>query len=173
MKVNVPVLIGGLLVTALLVAMLASGFGNDPRAVPKALEGRTAPAFTLATTDGDTVTLAELRGKPVILNFWSTWCQPCRLEHPLLLTAPAAFPDVVFLGVVYADEPAKVTAYLKSDGQAYAHLIDPGGRVAIDYGVAGVPETYFVDVNGRVVHKAAGPISPALLETLVPKMRNP
>lgn len=173
MKVNVPVLIGGLLVTAVLVLMLASGFGHDPRAVPKALEGRVAPAFSLATTDGGTVSLAELRGKPVIINFWSTWCQPCRQEHPLLLTAPAAFPDVVFLGVVYADEPAKVRAYLKTGGQAYPHLIDPGGRVSIDYGVAGVPETYFVDVNGKVVHKEAGPIYPELLETLVPRMRKP
>ncbi len=173
MKVNVPVLLGGLFITAILVAMLGSGFGHDPREVPKALEGRVAPTFSLVSTDGDPVSLADLRGKPVIINFWSTWCQPCRQEHPLLLMAPSQYPDVVFLGVVYADEPAKVKAYLKSGGQTYPHLIDPGGRVSIDYGVAGVPETYFVDVNGLVIHKEAGPIWPDLLAELVPKMRKP
>jgi cytochrome c biogenesis protein CcmG, thiol:disulfide interchange protein DsbE len=173
MKINLPILIGGLLMTAILVAMLASGFGHDPRAVPKALQGRTAPAFALKTTDGEVVTLAELRGKPVIINFWSTWCLPCKQEHPLLLAAPAAYPDVVFLGVVYADEPAKVKAWLASNGHSYPQLLDPGGRTSIDYGVAGVPETYFVDVTGRVVHKEAGPISAPLLAKLVPRLSKP
>ena len=158
---------------ALLVAMLASGFGHDPRAVPKALQGRAAPTFTLQTTDGEAVSLAELRGKPVVINFWSTWCLPCKQEHPLLLAAPAEYPDVVFLGVVYADDPAKVRPWLQSNGQTYAQLLDPGGRTAIDYGVAGVPETYFVDVNGRVVHKESGPISAPLLAMLVPQLGKP
>lgn len=171
--VNLYILVGGLGFTAALVAVLFGGFGRDPKAVPSMLVDKPAPDFALKTLVGDTVQLDDLRGKPVILNFWSTWCQPCKVEHPLLLAVPREYPDVAILGVVYADEPAKVALYLKEAGESYPHLVDPGGRVAIDYGVAGVPETFFIDANGTIVHKQSGPVDAGLLAALIPQMRAP
>lgn len=172
-RVNMGILVGGLVVTALLGVILYGGFGKDPRAVPSVLVNQMAPDFTLVTTTGETVHLKDLRGKPVIVNFWSTWCQPCKLEHPLLLAAPAQYPDVQFMGVLYADEPDAARMFLKRGGQAYPQLIDPGGRVAIDYGVAGVPETYFIDVGGKIIHKQVGPVDEDVLAWLIPQLRKP
>jgi cytochrome c biogenesis protein CcmG/thiol:disulfide interchange protein DsbE len=150
----------GVVLLAPLVWVLYSGFGKDPHAVPDAMTGQVAPAFTLQTLDGETVRLEELRGFPVVLNFWSTWCQPCRIEHPVLQKGAETYgpQGVVFLGVLYGDEPAKARPFLKRYGSVYPTLIDPDGLTAVDYGVAGVPETYFIDKQGSIVHKAAYPI---------------
>ncbi len=168
MRANPFILGGGLLVFLPLLALLMVSFGRDPRAVPSVLEGRPAPAFSLETLDtGETVSLADLRGQRVVINFWATWCQPCKIEHPALLEAARRWPDVQFLGVLYQDEPIKARAYLRRNGEAYPTLLDPGGVVAIDYGVGGVPETYFLDEEGQVFYKHAGPLSwDTFLETL-------
>lgn len=162
----------GLLVIVPLVALLASGFGNDPHAVPSVLEGKPAPEFALATLDGGDVDLHAMRGRPVVLNFWSTWCQPCRLEHPALQRAAQAWPDVQFLGIVYNDEPDKASRYLAQAGSAYPSLIDPGGRTAIAYGVAGVPETFIIAPDGTIAHKHVGPLSPAVLQRYLAPLRS-
>jgi len=162
-KPNLWVLGIGFLLIVPILAILASGFGNDPRAVPSMLEAKPAPAFSLVDLDGKTVTLAELRGQPLVLNFWSTWCLPCKQEHPMLQQAQRDNPSVRFLGVLYSDTPVKARAYLKKVGSEYPTLIDENNRVSIDYGVAGVPETFFVSRAGVVVDKWVGPLSwPAL-----------
>ncbi len=170
-RVNWGVLGLGLTLVAGLVGIMATGFGNDPRAVPNVLEGKPAPSFTLADLDGRTWTLDELRGRPIVLNFWSTWCGPCKQEHPVLLDGAARYDDVVFLGVIYADSVEASRRYLARAGSAYAHLIDPDGAVAVDYGVAGVPETYFIGADGVIAHKQVGPVSPGLLAGLVGRLR--
>lgn len=158
---NWKVLAAGLLVVVPLVAVLASGIGNDPKGVSNALEGTPAPDFTLQTMDGEPVTLASLEGKTVVLNFWSTWCQPCKLEHPHLQQAASVYGQqgVVFLGVLYNDEVQKAKPFLKRNGSVYPTLVDPGQRVAIDFGVAGVPETFIITKNGDIVQKFSGPVS--------------
>jgi cytochrome c biogenesis protein CcmG, thiol:disulfide interchange protein DsbE len=172
-RVNWAILGPGIALVAILVAILASGFGNDPHAVPSMLEGRGAPQFTTQTLDDAKVDLASLRGSPVVLNFWSTWCQPCRLEHPYLQAAARAFPDVKFFGVLYSDDPAKARRYLQQNDSAYPILLDPGGRMAIDYGVTGVPETFFIDKEGRIRHKFNGPLPPDVLQTYITELRAP
>jgi cytochrome c biogenesis protein CcmG/thiol:disulfide interchange protein DsbE len=166
-RVNVWVLVVGLLITAPFVYVLASGFGKDPHAVPSVLEGKPAPDFSLVDMDGNPVALSSLAGSPVVLNFWSTWCQPCKIEHPLLQQAPAVFPDVKFYGIIYADQTPAVRRFLDQSGQRYPHLVDPGGRTALDYGVAGVPETFFIDRYGQIVAKHVGPLSPDSLRYAV------
>lgn len=158
-KVNLWVLGVGLSLVLVLVAILFSGFGKDPRAVPSVLDGRVAPPWTLADFEGQHVSLDGLRGTPVVLNFWSTWCGPCKYEHPILQEAQARNPDVRFLGVLYSDEPDKARRYLRGAGSAYPNLVDEGNRVAIDYGVAGVPETFFIDREGVIKHKFVGPLT--------------
>jgi len=158
---NWKVLIAGLVPIIALVAVLANGFGKDPKALPSMLDGKPAPGFTLYDLDGAEVKLEDFKGSPVVVNFWATWCQPCAVEHPILLQSAELYGPrgVQFLGVVYGDEEAKVRGYLKRHGSAYPTLQDPGQRTAIDYGVGGVPETFFVDREGTIVRKHAGPLS--------------
>jgi cytochrome c biogenesis protein CcmG/thiol:disulfide interchange protein DsbE len=162
---NWKVLAAGLVVVVPLVVLLAAGFGRDPKLRSEALVGQAAPIFALEQLDGMPFSLAENAGQPVVVNFWSTWCQPCKIEHPVLLDAAQVYGPmgVRFVAVIYQDEPSKARAYLRRNGSAWPTLIDPGGRTAIAYGVAGVPETFFIDRDGQVVHKVAGPVSAAVM----------
>ena len=166
---NWKVLSGGALIVVPLVALLAAGFGRDPKLRSEATIGKAAPGFDLEQVQGGRFDLAAYRGSPVVVNFWSTWCQPCKIEHPVLLEAAQSYgaSGVRFVAVVYQDEPDKVQRYITKNGSAWPTLLDPGGRTAISYGVAGVPETFFVDKNGTIVHKVAGPVSrQVMVETL-------
>jgi len=171
--VNWRVLGPGLLGIGLLVLVLAAPIlkGTDPHALPSVLEGRIAPNFSLKTLNGEPVDLASLKGRPVVLNFWATWCQPCALEHPNLLEGSRRNPEVTFLGVLYGDEPAKAKRYLARAGSAYPTLVDPGQRIAMDYGVGGVPETFFIDRDGQIVKKLAQPLSAMELEKWLEAIR--
>ncbi len=168
---NWTVLGFGLALIAGLVWTLASGFGKDPQRLPSMLEGKPAPAFSLVDLDGQPVTLADFQGKPVVLNFWASWCSPCALEHPILLRGAQAYPDVVFLGVLYGDTVAKARVFLKNRGEGYPSLQDPDQHVAIDYGVAGVPETFFIDRAGVVRSKVTGPVNQPTLVSAVEEIR--
>lgn len=161
---DLRILAVGAILLAPLVFLFARSFGNDPRAVPRALEGQAASEFALSTLGGEKVVrLSDFKGRPLVVNFWSTWCGPCKIEHPLLVAAPKLHPEVGFVGILYSDEPAKALDYLSRAGSGFDHLADPGGRVAIDFGVSGVPETYFISRDGQVVYKHAGPLSPEVL----------
>jgi len=154
-------IIPGLLILPIIV-VLALAFGTDPRAIPFALRDRPAPAFNLQSLDGRTFNSTELAGKPVVLNFWSTWCGPCKYEHEYLQRGAQQYAGrVVFLGVIYEDDPDKARSYLASRSNVFPQLIDQDSKLAIEYGVSGVPETYIIDPSGIVRHKEAGPITDA------------
>lgn len=159
---NKKVLIVGMLLVVPLIALFAVSFGKNPNEVRSPLVGRQAPPFALQTVGGgDSVSLASLSGKPTVVNFWATWCEPCKLEHGVLTRAARAFAgQVQFVGIVYEDEEKAITAFLDRYGSGYPALIDEGGKTAIAYGVSGVPETFFIDASGRIVSKFAGPLSP-------------
>ena len=106
-------------------------------------------AMNFDTPDGSTLSMASLRGKPLILNFWATWCGPCWEEHPTLVAnARELGESVQFVGVVFQDSEEKIQTFLTQRGSAYPTLIDEKGKTAIAYGVGGIPETYFLDKNG-------------------------
>jgi cytochrome c biogenesis protein CcmG/thiol:disulfide interchange protein DsbE len=172
--VNRKVLVAGLVVTLPLVGLLLMSLGRDPHKVESPLLGRPAPPFSLPQVGGgEPVSLAALRGKTVVVNFWASWCLPCVDEHPVLTAAPARFgPDVVFLGVVYEDEEASVRRFLHERGSAYPSLMDEGAKVSVAYGVYGVPETYFIGPDGTIVNKYVGPLRPELLDELVAQARS-
>ncbi len=149
----------GLLTSVALVGVLALGILRPTTAAPSVLIGRPAPAFTLVALDGRSVSLADLRGQLVLVNFWASWCTPCREETPLLEATSREFDarGLRVLGVVYQDSADAARAFEASYGLTYPSLMDPAGRTAIDYGVLGIPESFLVDAIGVIRDRQIGP----------------
>jgi len=172
-RINRKVLIGGVVVALPLLAVLVANLGRDPHAVRSPLIGRPAPAFALVPVGGGIpVALEALRGKAVVINFWATWCVPCFQEHAALTEAARSLGDVQFIGIVYEDDEARTGEFLRARPSAYQSLIDPQGRTAIAYGVFGVPETFFIDRNGRIVEKFVGPLDSNSILALVHRAKD-
>lgn len=168
---NRTVLIVGALIAAAVIALFFLSLGNDPQHINSPLVGRVAPDFALkAVNSNETVDLAKFRGKPVVLNFWATWCVPCYQEHPVLVeNARMAGDQVQFLGVVFQDTDEKINAFLNERGSAYPTLVDEKGKTAIAYGIGGVPETFFLDAQGKIVAKYEGPMTSDVLQSYMAK----
>jgi cytochrome c biogenesis protein CcmG/thiol:disulfide interchange protein DsbE len=149
-----------------LLLLLTVGFGRDPRAIPSPLIGKPMPSFALVALDGSRISDAELRGKPVLLNFWASWCGPCVAEHQVLLDAARRFGDrVAIVGVVYQDTPDGARQFEARYGSgSWPSLVDPSGALAIDFGVTGPPESYFIDANGVVRAKQFGPVTAQVVD---------
>ncbi len=150
-------------VTVPVIALLYFSLTRDPRELPSALVGKAAPDFQLESLDGRSVALTDLKGSPVILNFWSTWCGSCLAEHQLIQEVSAAHPQIIFYSILYEDTVDNARDFLSKYGPAAPVLIDPSLRTAIDYGVAGVPETFFIDRDGIVRYKHSGPLTTEIL----------
>ena len=154
------------------LALLAYGFRTDPRAIPSPLIGRPAAAFTLTGFDGAPVTLAALRGKVVVVNFWASWCNPaCYDEAPVLEQAWRSYRDrgVIVVGVDIQDTAEAAQAFIQRFGLSFANAPDPQGKVAVEYGVYGVPETFFVARDGTIRAKHVG----ALTDTAIREKLDP
>jgi cytochrome c biogenesis protein CcmG/thiol:disulfide interchange protein DsbE len=146
--------------------LLLSGFGRDPMEISSPLIGQPAPEWTLTTLDGGTLSSADLAGRPYVVNFWASWCGPCVDEHPVLTgTHEELGAELAMVGVLYQDDPDDARAFLARYGATgYDHVVDEGGRLAIDFGVTGPPESYFVDADGIVRAKQFGPLNEALMD---------
>ncbi len=150
----------------LLLAFLMVGLKLDPREVPSPLIGKPAPAFVLARLDdaSQAVKTIDLRGKVWILNVWASWCVACRDEHPLLVEY-AKRRTVPVYGLNYKDTRGDATGWLSRFGDPYDFsLFDGDGRVGIDFGVYGVPETFVIDKAGTIRMKHIGPLTPRVIE---------
>jgi len=143
--------------------------GRDPRQVGSVLLGKPAPAFELPTLDGGRVDSSDWEGEVVVVNFWASWCVPCREEAPELEAFAQQWRDrgVRLVGIVYNDEEAEAAAFRDRYGLTYPQALDPGGRAAIDFGVFGVPETYVIAGDGTVMAKLLGAVDAATLERVV------
>ncbi len=157
-----------------LVAFLAIGLNRDPHEVPSPLINRPAPAFQLPQLrdQAQTFSAQEMRGKVWLMNVWATWCVACRDEHPFLLQY-AKSGVVPIYGLNYKDDRAAALQLLANDGDPYVlNAFDSDGRVAIDYGVYGAPESYLIDRDGIIRFKYIGPITPDVWEKkIVPLVR--
>ena len=146
---------------AVLLAAFALGLGHDPHLLPSALLDRPAPEFALSGLyDGaDGLARKDLEGKVTLINFFASWCLPCREEQPALM-ALAARRGVILDGIAYKDKPEESRRFLDRFGNPYAHIgVDSSGTTGIDFGVYGVPETYVVDAAGRIRYRHVGPLT--------------
>ena len=146
-----------------LIALLAVGLTLKPGEVPSPLIGKPAPAAELALLHAPDQLgqLGSASGKPLIVNFWASWCTPCLVEHPLLM-ALAARGDVQIIGVNYKDEIGDARRWLQRHGDPFDTVLrDPQGRAGLDWGVYGVPETFVLDAQGVIRHKHIGPLTDA------------
>ena len=149
-----------------LVLLLGVGLSLNPREVPSPLIGKPAPAFQLPQLHQPEKTLSsrELQGKVWVLNVWASWCVACREEHPVLADFARSGIAPVY-GLNYKDQRNDAVAWLKRFGDPYqASMFDADGRVGIDYGVYGVPETYVIDRQGVIRYKRIGPVTPTILK---------
>jgi cytochrome c biogenesis protein CcmG/thiol:disulfide interchange protein DsbE len=140
--------------------------GSPDRAVP----GSAAPAIVSQTLDGAAFDLASLRGRPVIVNFWASWCVPCRDEFPLLLSAERAHSSqgLAIVGVLYKDDPAAARGFVASEHADWPSVIDPNGNLASAYTVVAPPQTYFVDRAGVIRSRHIGELLQADLDEDLP-----
>jgi cytochrome c biogenesis protein CcmG/thiol:disulfide interchange protein DsbE len=155
------------------VGLLAYGFRTDPRDIPSPLVGKPAAAFTLTAFDGSEVSLEALRGKVVVLNFWASWCYPaCYEEAPALERAWLRYKDrgAAFVGINIQDKEEPARRFLDQFNLRFANAPDPGGRVSVSYGVYGVPETYFIDRQGRIRLKHVGAVPEPLLDEQIERL---
>ena len=158
-----PVLFAGI------AAMFVLGMNReDPNALPSTLTGRRAPAVVVAQlADMPVFSDADLKdGKVKLVNFWASWCAPCRAEHPNLEKLQAE--GVTIYGVNYKDKPDAALGFLRELGNPYAAIgTDEGGRMGIDWGIYGVPETFIIDGDGKVVDRFPGPITERSLDDVI------
>ena len=160
----------------LAVLLYVGLFQGPPSELPSPLVGKSAPDIALPALDtqAENFTRAELgQGRPVIINFWASWCAPCRIEHSTLESL-AARNGVTLYGVAYKDDPEKSRAFLSELGNPFGKINqDREGRVAIDWGVTGVPETFVIDGKGVIRVHYAGPLNESLLQRLIlPALKN-
>ena len=162
-------LIAPLVLFVLLAAFLWRGLKLDPREVPSPLVDKPAPAFALTRLDDASRTIRrdDMLGKVWMLNVWASWCEACRTEHPTLVSF-AKTGTVPIVGLNYKDTRNEGLGWLARFGDPYAmSLFDEKGRVGIDFGVYGVPETFVIDKQGVVRFKLIGPLTPELITTKI------
>jgi cytochrome c biogenesis protein CcmG/thiol:disulfide interchange protein DsbE len=157
-----------------LIGFLAVGLKRDPREIPSPLVSKAAPVFKVPQLilPDKTFSPADLKGQVWMLNVWASWCVACRLEHPLLVELSRA-QVLPLIGLNYKDKREDALKFLGQHGNPYnLSALDVDGRVGIDYGVYGVPETYIIDKKGVIRHKQIGPLTPeALQKTILPLIK--
>ena len=149
----------GLLVWGMLNKQPITGLSGVTRV------NRAAPEFTLTTFSGTTISLQDLQGKAVVINFWASWCPPCRIEASLIERTWRAYKNrnLIFLGVNIQDRKEDALNYIREFDITYPNGPDPTGEISIDYGVSGLPVTFFISAKGEVVRRWVGAIEKSVL----------
>ena len=147
----------------ILAILLFIGLGKEPSIIPSPLIGKPAPSFTLKNLhreEEQVNPIERYKGQPWMLNVWASWCTSCRIEHPVFTETRTDNSDWIFVGLNYQDRPEEARAWLEQLGDPYTLSVeDIDGRVGIDWGVYGVPETFIIDAQGIIRYKHIGPVS--------------
>ncbi len=168
MKLTTAAWIGVAGLIAMVVVLAVQLAGDEVGTVPSPLIGQPGPDLELPYLEEEgALRLADLRGDIVVVNFWASWCLPCRQEHPALVTVSNALADqgVTFVQISYQSDPGDDQAFLDELGRSThtAYVIDPATRAAIEFGLFGIPETFFIDRDGVIAAKITGPATEQLL----------
>ncbi len=161
------------IIFAILVVFLVIGLTLKPKEIPSPFIGKPAPAFELGILNqSDRFEPKSMLGKVWLLNVWASWCTSCREEHPLLIEFSKQ-KLVPLIGLNYKDKDPEAIEWLKELGNPYDFsVVDAKGKVGIDYGVYGVPETFVIDKAGKIIHKQIGPLTPeALNKDILPLIK--
>jgi cytochrome c biogenesis protein CcmG/thiol:disulfide interchange protein DsbE len=161
-------------IIAALVVVLVLAFRRDPHDIRTGTVGRPAAAFSLQKLDGSgALALDDAKGKVTVVNFFASWCIPCKEENPALVRVYERYrsSDVVFLGVLYQDSRDSGLRYVKDNGVTWPTASDDDGQVAFSYGVFGIPETYFIGADGIIQGRHIGPIDETTLVTAIDCLR--
>ena len=156
-----------------LLALLAYGFRVNPREIPSPLVGRPAPGFALTAFDATPLTLDAQRGRVVVVNFWASWCYPaCYEEAPVLEQSWRAYRDrsVLVIGVDIQDTVEAAQKFIRDFGLSFPNAPDPTGKVSVDYGSYGVPETFFIDRRGRIRARHVGALTDDVIRAHVERL---
>ncbi|HZT06660.1 MAG TPA: redoxin domain-containing protein [Chloroflexota bacterium] len=161
-----------LLALGTVLARQSSGggsFGVNTAGGPGTLASAVMPDFTLSLVDGATLKASDLEGRPAVLNFWASWCVPCQEEAPLFARMAREYEaeNVAFLGISEWDTESDLRAFLARYGVGYKNGVDLGGKTAIEFGVTGIPETFFVRADGSLASRWIGPLDEDQLRKLV------
>jgi len=157
-----------------LVMVLTLAFRRDPHDIRSGIVGKPAPAFALARLDGaGELALSQYAGKVVVVNFFASWCLPCKQENPALVRVYERYrgSDVVIVGILYQDSLDSGRAYVRDMGVVWPTVVDDAGRVALSYGVFGIPETFFIGPDGIIAGRHIGPIDEATLSRGIEAIR--
>ena len=155
------------------LALLAYGFRVNPREIPSPLVGRPAPGFALTAFDATPLTLDAQRGRVVVVNFWASWCYPaCYEEAPVLEQSWRAYRDrgVLVIGVDIQDTVEAAQKFIRDFGLSFPNAPDPTGKVSVDYGTYGVPETFFIDRRGRIRARHVGALTDDVIRAHVERL---
>ena len=160
-----------LIVFVVLALLLWRGLSLDPNHMPSALENRPLPAFEARTLDGEPIRSEDLRGQPALLNVWATWCPSCAAEHAYL--NELAREGVTIFGLNYKDDAEAARRWVAEKGDPYrVNIVDDSGRLGLDLGVTGAPETYLIDAQGVVRFRYQGPLDARVWqEKFLPRMQ--
>lgn len=174
-RLRIWALVGVALAVLAVGLLFAAGAGSTEALATSPLVGRDAPDFTLRGLDGrpeSTVRLSELRGQVVVVNFWASWCTECHTEQAALNDTWQRFRDagVVVVGVNFQDAEGDARAYVAKSGTSYPTVVDASSSTALAYGLRGVPETYVIDRNGRMVDHIIGPVTRDRLATPITRL---
>lgn len=159
------------LIIFLIFIMYNALLGGKKIATFSPLVGKPAPEFALKTFDGKNINLSDYKGKALLINFWASWCKPCKVEAPALEKSYYKFSDknVEFLAVNVLDDPESAEKYLSLFGGSFPHVFDEEKKIHLDYGVEGVPETFFINPKGIITDKYRGPLTEKLIDLFIKK----
>ena len=141
--------------------------GKDPNKPPSALLNKDVPNFESSSlyNENETIKTIDIKNKKTLINFFASWCSPCKIEHPLFFEIRKKYPELYLLGFNHKDQTSDAKKYLEVDGNPYDFVgVDSDGLIALEFGVFGLPETYLINEDGMIIYKYMGPITKDILE---------
>ena len=174
MKINLSAIFSFIAILLFIFIMYLSLFSKNTSAPESPLVGKQAPSFNLTTFNDRIISLDSLKGKAVVLNFWSSWCIPCKKETDALNRAKIRYEkdDIVFIGVNIWDDKENALNFMRSYPSDYTNGFDPSNEIHVDYGIQGVPETFFIDKSGNISNRFQGELNDSILNYFADQLLN-